>query len=131
MRGQCCAASWRLIEEVIRGSYTQEGIAGLLTASGTVPADLANAIAAACDAMQGQWKAEALKSTVSVPKLVGVDWRVDVKTASSHAASLGMPAVVMQLKVEDRVVAFEMDKETLQAMLTGLGKIRDQLNKVN
>jgi hypothetical protein len=44
---------------------------------------------------------------------------------------LGIPAVVMQLKVDDRTVAFEMDKETLQAMLTGLGKIRDQLNKIN
>lgn len=127
---QVCLAAWRLIEEVIRGTYTQEGIAGILT-GGSMSAEVAGAIAAAMDALQGQWKAEAIKSTVSVPKLVGVDWRVDVKAASSHAASLGMPAVVMQLKVEDKVVAFEMDKETLQAMLTGLGKIRDQLNKVN
>lgn len=126
---QCCDAAWRLIEETIRGAHTVESIAGLL--AGSVPAQLASVLASVCAELQGQWKVDAIKSTVAVPRLVGVDWRVDVKTASSHAAGMGIPAVIMQLKVEgDRVVTMEMDKETLQAMLSGLGKIRDQLNRI-
>ncbi len=91
---------WRLIDETIRGAHTVESIAGLL--AGSVPAQLASVVASVCADLQGQWKAEAIKSTVSVPRLVGVDWRVDVKTASSHAAGLGIPAVIMQLKARGR-----------------------------
>jgi hypothetical protein len=119
-----------LIETVVRGTYmAPEGIAGLL--AGSVPAPLATTLANLCFAQQASWKGEAIKHTVSVPKLVGVDWRVDVKTASTHASGLGVPSVVMKLVVDEKTVVFEMDKETLQAMLSGLGKIRDQLDRIS
>lgn len=126
---QCCEALWRLIETVVRGTLNVEAVGVLLKDSVTPP--LAQALATVCAEQQGAWKADAIRGTVSVPKLQGVNWRVDVKTASSHAAGLGLPTVIMQLQVEPgRTVAFEMDKETLQAMLSGLGKIRDQLNRM-
>ncbi len=82
-----------------------------------------------CWSLHGDWKAEAVRNQLSLPRLKSVDWRVDVKTASGHAGGIGVPSVIVQLRVEpDQVISFEMDKETLQALLQGLGKIRSQLS---
>lgn len=78
---------------------------------------------------------------ISLPRLVETDWRVDVKTSSDRVARMSAPAVLVELTVQQpperadimpptRHVAFEMNKETLDTMLDGLRRIRDQLASV-
>ena len=70
-----------------------------------------------------------------------VDWRVDVKTAANSVSRMAAPTALVQMHVAQpstqdgmvgamETVQFEMNKETLQTMLDGLGKIRDQLSAV-
>jgi hypothetical protein len=78
---------------------------------------------------------------VSIPRLAGVDWRIDVKTASDSLTRMAVPTCLVELQVQGcperrgelpavRHLAFEMNREALGAMLDGLGKIRDQLSQV-
>ena len=78
---------------------------------------------------------------VSIPKLAGVDWRIDVKTASDSLTRMAVPTCLVELEVQGvparsgelagvKHLAFEMNREALGAMLDGLGKIRDQLSQV-
>jgi len=88
------------------------------------------------------WRRDvASKNTVSLPKLMDVDWRIDVKNASERGR-MSVPTVLVQLRVEKsptRVdeekqydnVTFELDRATLETMLEGLGRIRDQLNTIS
>jgi hypothetical protein len=116
---------------VIKGSFASLEEMGALVV-GKVADQVAVGVTRICWEYQGQWKAESVRSQLSLPKLESIDWRVDVNTASNHAAGLGVPSVIVQLKVEpEEVVAFEMDKETLTALLSGLGKIRNQLGALN
>lgn len=87
------------------------------------------------------WKSQSLASQVSLPKLVDFDWRVDVKTSSDAVTRLSMPTCLVQLKIQENCVQenklpelkclnVELSKKTLDTMLDGLGKIRDQLSSV-
>ena len=77
---------------------------------------------------------------ISLPTLVDFDWRIDMISSSSSIDRMSVPTCLLQLKVDDegqkeagaggRNVTVEMSKETLDTMLHGLGKIRDQLNSV-
>lgn len=127
----CASAVWALEAEVIRGTHASaEDMAALLV--GRLSAGVAGPLARVCWEVHGQWKGEAARTQLSLPRLTAVDWRVDVKTAGSGVAGVGVPSVIVQLSVEpDQVVTFEMDKETLQALLSGLGKIRSQLSGLN
>ncbi|GFR61831.1 COMM domain-containing protein 9-like [Elysia marginata] len=79
--------------------------------------------------------------SVSLPKLVDFDWRVDTKTSSDCVARMSVPTCILNLQIEPRAlqvnqtpqaetVNVELSKETLDTMLDGLGKIRDQLASV-
>ncbi|RXM93993.1 COMM domain-containing protein 9 [Acipenser ruthenus] len=74
-------------------------------------------------------------------KLVDMDWRVDIKTASDSVARMAVPTCLVQMKVQDdpclcgprpgvSTVTVKLSKETLETMLDGLGRIRDQLSAV-
>ncbi|XP_004343058.1 COMM domain-containing protein 9 [Capsaspora owczarzaki ATCC 30864] len=87
------------------------------------------------------WKLQSIDEQVSLPRLVDFDWRIDIKTASDSASKMAVPTVLLQMKVRDTptrtdqqpgesIVNFELTKETLETMLDGLGKIRDQLSSV-
>ncbi|XP_076471277.1 COMM domain-containing protein 9-like isoform X2 [Babylonia areolata] len=86
------------------------------------------------------WKSQAVGAHVSLPKLADFDWRVDVKTASDTVARMSVPTCVLSLQVESgeeddqtrgqQTVNVELSKETLDTMLDGLSKIRDQLLSV-
>ncbi|CAH1787713.1 unnamed protein product [Owenia fusiformis] len=78
---------------------------------------------------------------MSLPRLTDFDWRVDIKTASDSMARMNVPTCILQLKVQEAKtniaerpnennVNVELSKETLETMLDGLGKIRDQLSSV-
>jgi len=83
-----------------------------------------------------KWRESILEAQVSLPRLQSFDWRIDLKAASRQISRMVMPTVLVELKVEDYSAAgshnvnFELNRETLQAVLDNLGKIRDQLNAV-
>ncbi len=59
------------------------------------------------------------------------DWVVKVMSASSHVARMNVPVCSVSLSTDDgKNTTFELDKETLQVMVEGLGKIRDQLSGI-
>lgn len=87
------------------------------------------------------WRTASINQRVSLPKLVDVDWRVDIQTASEFVNRMAVPSVLVGLQVQDQPthrdivpdvkhVVFEMNKETLQTMLDGLNRIRDQLSSI-
>ena len=87
------------------------------------------------------WKNHAISNQVSLPRLTDFDWRVDVKTASDAISRMSVPTCILQMQVQensDKVgqtadisnINVELSKETLDTMLDGLSKIRDQLSSV-
>ncbi|KAK6973834.1 COMM domain-containing protein 9, partial [Biomphalaria glabrata] len=77
----------------------------------------------------------------SLPKLLDFDWRVDMKTSSDSVARMSVPTCMLNLEIQEQPgkiqqtagienVSVELSKETLDTMLDGLGKIRDQLASV-
>uniref|UniRef100_H3CAG5 COMM domain containing 9 n=1 Tax=Tetraodon nigroviridis TaxID=99883 RepID=H3CAG5_TETNG len=86
------------------------------------------------------WRTEALnnQSAVSLPKLKELDWRVDMVTGSDSVSRLSVPTCLVQLKMDDpsagggsvSAVTVELSRESLDTMLDGLGRIRDQLSVV-
>ncbi|NWS43156.1 COMD9 protein, partial [Probosciger aterrimus] len=87
------------------------------------------------------WRNEAQASQISLPRLVDMDWRVDVKTSSDSISRMAVPTCLLQLKMQEDValcgnspvvsaLTVELSKETLDTMLEGLGRIRDQLSAV-
>ncbi|KAH9504973.1 COMM domain-containing protein 9, partial [Bulinus truncatus] len=88
-----------------------------------------------------RWKASAIANQVSLPKLLDFDWRVDLKTSSDSVARMSVPTCILNLEIQEQPgsihqtagtenVNVELSKETLDTMLDGLGKIRDQLASV-
>uniref|UniRef100_A0AAA9SY74 COMM domain containing 9 n=1 Tax=Bos taurus TaxID=9913 RepID=A0AAA9SY74_BOVIN len=80
-------------------------------------------------------------SSVSLPRLVDLDWRVDIKTSSDSISRMAVPTCLLQMKIQEdpslcgdrpsvSAVTVELSKETLDTMLDGLGRIRDQLSAV-
>lgn len=76
---------------------------------------------------------------VSLPQLIDHSWAVHQQSASSSVATMNVPAVVVRLKVReqpDSAIAIpevknldmELSKESLDTMLEGFNKIRDQLS---
>ncbi|XP_051578703.1 COMM domain-containing protein 9 [Myxocyprinus asiaticus] len=86
------------------------------------------------------WRNEALSSQISLPKLVDMEWRVDMKTSSDSLSRMAVPTCLLQMKLQDSPcingspsesrVTVELSRETLDTMIDGLGRIRDQLTAV-
>uniref|UniRef100_A0A0B7ANP7 COMM domain-containing protein n=1 Tax=Arion vulgaris TaxID=1028688 RepID=A0A0B7ANP7_9EUPU len=87
------------------------------------------------------WSSEAIHTQVSLPKMLDFDWRVDIKTSSDSIARMAVPTCILDLEIQKNPthvnksheienVNVELSKETLDTMLDGLGKIRDQLASV-
>ncbi|XP_032436996.1 COMM domain-containing protein 9 [Xiphophorus hellerii] len=83
------------------------------------------------------WRTEALSHQVSLPQLKELDWRVDLVTGSDSVSRMAVPTCLVQLKMEDpcpstggepvSTVTVELSRESLDTILDGLGRIRDQL----
>lgn len=105
--------------------------------------------AAALAQQQQQQQQQQLKglSGPSLPRLQGFDWRIDVRSASESVSNMIVPSVIVQMEVEkqkmgvsagsnsddgnnNRVVTFELNRETLETMLDGLIFVRDQLASI-
>ncbi|XP_012940086.1 COMM domain-containing protein 9 [Aplysia californica] len=87
------------------------------------------------------WRADAVNSQVSLPRLVDMDWRVDMMTSSDSVARMSVPTCILNLQIQPPAahlderplaekVTVELSEETLHTALDGLGKIRDQLASV-
>ncbi|XP_032895131.1 COMM domain-containing protein 9 [Amblyraja radiata] len=87
------------------------------------------------------WRSEALANQISLPRLIDMDWRVDIKTSSDTINRMAVPTCLLQMKIQDdaticqdkptiSTVSLELSKEKLDTMLDGLGRIRDQLSAV-
>lgn len=88
----------------------------------------------------------AMNHMISLPKLVDLKWRVDLKSSASSknnaSTATTIPCVMVQMTIDQtssnihqlqqpKVINFEMNRETLEVMLSGLSKIRDQLSGMN
>ncbi|XP_029008403.1 COMM domain-containing protein 9 isoform X1 [Betta splendens] len=86
------------------------------------------------------WRTEALGNQISLPQLKELNWRVDVVTGSDSVSRMSIPTCLVQFKVEDpcssavnelvSTVTVELSRESLDTILDGLGRIRDQLSVV-
>ncbi|KAM6459771.1 COMM domain-containing protein 9 isoform 1-T2 [Liasis olivaceus] len=87
------------------------------------------------------WRNEAQASQISLPRLVDMDWRVDIKTSSDNISKMAIPTCLLQLKIQENAalcgddfatsaLTVELNKQTLDTMLDGLGRIRDQLSAI-
>ncbi|XP_063802359.1 COMM domain-containing protein 9 [Pseudophryne corroboree] len=87
------------------------------------------------------WRSDAQNSSISLPRLVDLDWRVDIKTSSDSVTSMAVPTCLLQMRIQEdpdlcrlnptmSTLNMELGKETLDTMLDGLGRIRDQLSAV-
>ncbi|XP_018412978.1 PREDICTED: COMM domain-containing protein 9 isoform X2 [Nanorana parkeri] len=87
------------------------------------------------------WRNEAQNTSIALPRLVDLDWRVDIKTASDFMTRMAVPTCLLQMKIQEdpdlcgldpptSTLTMELSKETLDTMLDGLGRIRDQLSAV-
>ncbi|XP_053305579.1 COMM domain-containing protein 9 [Spea bombifrons] len=85
------------------------------------------------------WRTETQNSSISLPRLVDLDWRVDIKTSSDSLSRMAVPTCLLQMKIQEdpdlsdpatSTLTMELSKETLDTMLDGLGRIRDQLSAV-
>ncbi|XP_063755891.1 COMM domain-containing protein 9 isoform X2 [Eleginops maclovinus] len=86
------------------------------------------------------WRSEALSKQISLPQLKELDWTVNMVTGSDSLSKMSVPTCLVQLKMEDpcpsaeggavSAVTVELSRESLDTMLDGLGRIRDQLSVV-
>ncbi|CAN9498627.1 unnamed protein product [Ophioblennius macclurei] len=86
------------------------------------------------------WRTEALRDQISLPRLTDLDWRVDMVTSSDSLSRMAVPTCLVQLKTEDpcppagqeavSTVTLELSRGSLDTILDGLGRIRDQLSVV-
>ena len=135
---------FQAVSHIIR-TVLYEGISSAPSIAELFPADfhenLKGLLAGTIAKCLPEWKSQTLKNEVSLPRLVDFDWRVDMKAASDSVNRMTQPTCLVQLKVEDaatstqeiprtKAITVEFTKETLDTMLDGLGKIRDQLSSV-
>jgi len=103
--------------------------------------NLKQLVAAVITRNMPKWKESLASSQISLPRLMNLDWRIDVKTSSDTFARMSVPSVIVDLEIQEAPkqrdsmggvnhVSFELTKETLETMLDGLGKIRDQLSSI-
>ncbi|KAJ7344625.1 hypothetical protein JRQ81_000575 [Phrynocephalus forsythii] len=87
------------------------------------------------------WRNEAQANQISLPRLLDMDWRVDIKTSSDSVSRMAVPTCLLQLKIQEdpalcgndfetSTLMVEVNKQTLDTMLDGLGRIRDQLSAI-
>ena len=87
------------------------------------------------------WREVASNQCIALPKLVDFDWRLDFKSSADGLSVMAKPSAMLNLTIRQQPerehempdiknVDFEMDRETLDVVVDGLGKIRDQLSRI-
>eukprot|EP00300_Choanocystis_sp_HF-7_P032736 c4381_g1_i1.p2 GENE.c4381_g1_i1~~c4381_g1_i1.p2 ORF type:complete len:173 (+),score=50.53 c4381_g1_i1:291-809(+) len=128
-----------LVLEALYREMPPEEIVALFPAE--TNGDLKTLVAQIIGTHKDNWRELLTASTISLPRLVDSSWRVDVKSASQDAYRMHAATCIVELTVQEeaelagvmmgtRRVNFELNRETLETMLDGLGKIRDQLASI-
>nr|BAG61072.1 unnamed protein product [Homo sapiens] len=47
------------------------------------------------------WRTEAQANQISLPRLVDLDWRVDIKTSSDSISRMAVPTCLLQMKIQE------------------------------
>ncbi|XP_047453015.1 COMM domain-containing protein 9 isoform X2 [Mugil cephalus] len=84
------------------------------------------------------WRTDAVSDHISLPQLTDLDWRVDMVTGSDSVGRMSVPTCLVRLQTQDAAaggecvsaVTVELSRESLDTILDGLGRIRDQLSVV-
>ena len=95
------------------------------------------------NAQLGEWREACGMLRPSLPKLIDLDWRVDIQSSSSTLKKNMPPVPSLMLNIHtqeqprnlreppyEKSIGMELSKEALHVMMEGLYKIRDQLNNV-
>jgi len=86
-----------------------------------------------------EWKEAAIGTQCALPRVVSMDWRIDIKSASEAMSRMSVPTVLVDLKVakpesketqQPQSVIFELNKETITTMIESLKFVQAQLNSV-
>mmetsp|Transcript_29375 Transcript_29375/g.37993 ORF Transcript_29375/g.37993 Transcript_29375/m.37993 type:complete len:205 (-) Transcript_29375:232-846(-) len=84
------------------------------------------------------WREACIAGRPGLPKFQGVSCSIQMGAASSQVTRLAQPHVAMALQVQDQesheslmpgsqTINFELNRETLNTLLAGMNKIKDQL----
>jgi len=87
------------------------------------------------------WKQVASHSLTFLPQLTDFDWRVDIKASSDSLQRMSVPTCFLQMQLQEPVtrsdvvppstcINVELSRQTLDTMVDGLCRIRDQLSSV-
>ena len=88
------------------------------------------------------WSSVSAITRVSLPRLMDHSWSVHQQSSSSSVNQMNVPSVLVRLKVQNQQsdtdnipsidnIDMELSKESLETMLEGFGKIRDQLSSLS
>jgi COMM domain containing 9 len=124
--------------EVVFNSLDESDIVALFPSGFNT--DLSGLLSSLLAARLGEWTDIAEQTQLSGPKLLDMDWRVDIKSGSGEVGKMHVPTLLVSMNVEEPFqsggasqsshLQFELDRETLGTLLDGLTKIREQLSSV-
>jgi len=88
-----------------------------------------------------EWREASLASGCSLPRMVSLDYRIDIKSGSETMSRMSVPTVLVNIKVanppsksgeeqQPQSVLFELDKNTISTMLDSLKFVQGQLNSI-
>ncbi|KAJ3596770.1 hypothetical protein NHX12_003171 [Muraenolepis orangiensis] len=118
-----------LTHHVVFHSLTRpEQIQGLFPAS--FHASLKNLLTKILLELSPTWRSEVIQKQISLPQLKAFDWRVDMVTSSDSVSRMAVPSCLLHLQLGEQQVVVEASRETLDTMLEGLGRLRQQLTQV-
>ncbi|XP_053742258.1 COMM domain-containing protein 9 [Synchiropus splendidus] len=84
------------------------------------------------------WKSDALSDQISLPQLQQVDWSVSMVAGSDSIGRICAPTCLVKFQTNNSLASeepvttmvVELSRESLDTILDGLGRIRDQLSAV-
>jgi len=88
-----------------------------------------------------EWREAVISNQPSLPKLISMDYRVDIKSGSEAISRMSVPTVLVDLKVskpptkvtdepEQQNVVFELNIETINTIMDSLKFVQGQLNSI-
>ena len=123
--------------------YDEDGLATIEEEMASVSVDerLQGLVLSVVESSLPLWQEAARQTVPSLPSLETFDWRVDLKTSSSEIEQMSVPTLLLNLQVRnppeeetalpsENNLTLELSSEALEAMLEGLGRIKDQLSSV-
>eukprot|EP00003_Mantamonas_plastica_P024686 TRINITY_DN4647_c0_g1_i2.p3 TRINITY_DN4647_c0_g1~~TRINITY_DN4647_c0_g1_i2.p3 ORF type:complete len:106 (-),score=31.16 TRINITY_DN4647_c0_g1_i2:369-686(-) len=103
--------------------------------------ELQDVVAAILVGHMEEWTQRSKGDTLSYPTMLDLNWRIDVMSSSNDIKSMAQPTALVELLLQKNAekqgempgtqsVVLEMNKDTLQTMIDGMGKIASQLSSI-